>query len=203
MMDAVPRFANPHRLARWLSEHGIHTASWGHGTYKSIYDLWEELSSGESMLEAGPVRRVVSVASARIRRNPDGEYMLVELDQVFSDGRSRRRGSPPREKLKAGESPHDGLARGLLEELSLSPDDYEVLGSGEPPRVEQLQSPSYPGLCSEYWVYEFEVVTGALPANDFWVPEPALGGDDPAGHRFGWRRRSSANPRSTSLKKRA
>lgn len=90
------------------------------------------------------------------------EMQLFEDRQEFKDGRVRRRGLVGlSEKMKPDENPLLSAKRALAEELSFnSAGDIDDLGIE---RVDQ-QSPSYPGLPTEYLIHNMKT---ELPANAY------------------------------------
>ena len=117
----APKFGSPNELETWLNMNRVKTKRWGMDQAKSVADLWEEVFRGEARLHLvkdldGGVQamRGVSVLSVRVRRaegppdaclslrNPDLCH-LVEIRQVFPDGREYTPGEPLGVKLKKGD----------------------------------------------------------------------------------------------------
>lgn len=177
-----PRFSTLTDLVAWLDAHHITRDEWGQGAAKTIADLWSEYLSGETTFEDDPPMRRAAVVQLRLRR---GDEVLVELEQDFADGRRRERFRLPSEKMKAAESPHDAARRCLLEELGLGADDVTLAAAVETTEA-VIESPSYPGLATCYAFHLIAVETGALPDEDFWRENTAVG-DTIRRHRWGWR----------------
>ncbi|MCA9971540.1 MAG: NUDIX domain-containing protein, partial [Anaerolineales bacterium] len=138
-------------LAAWLAARGIDVDAWGRGGAKTAADLWQEVRRGECVLletavAPGCLRRV-QLVEVIIRR---GERVLLELAQELADGRRRERLIPPSEKMQPGEDTAVAAMRGLWEELHLAAADVTLLDAGAAPRRRRLDSPSYPGLPTEY-----------------------------------------------------
>lgn len=177
-------FETPSQLAAWLAEHGVDTAVWGQSSHKSITDLWQEIEAGESVLQAGPVRRLVRVAEVIVRQ---GDRMLVEMAQELADGRIRQRHLPPSEKIKPDEDVVQAARRCLAEEVGLPPAQVEVLSITALPERPAVSSPSYPGLMTRYAVYRVETAVTGLPAAPFWHENQAASAHDPVKrHRWDW-----------------
>jgi hypothetical protein len=178
-----PRFKNIAELAEWLAAAGIDTASWGQGVSKQLTDLWQEYQGGETRFVDDPAARQVKVVEVVIRRD---DFILVETEQVFRDGRRRLRMRPPSEKIKGGEAPRAAALRCLREELGVAQNEVALGEKGQ--RTEQsFLSPSYPGLPTHYTFYTFEAFIDKLPDADFYIDNRDP--DDPIRrHQWGWRR---------------
>ena len=155
-------------LERQLSSRGIDTSSWGTGTAKTAGDLWAEIELGEARLEDNPFRRVVSVVELLIVQ--DGRY-LVEAEQEFEDGQRRKRHMLPAEKSKEGEKPVETARRCLMEELGLKPGSIHKVWQRDHYSTSLEESPSYPGLPTEYEITRVEAEVKKLPDTDFWTEE--------------------------------
>lgn len=175
-------FQSPDELGAWLAASGIDVSSWGEKQSKTLADLWREHLGGESAFIDDPPSRLIEVAQLTIRR---GDAVLIEIEQVFADGRRRSRLRPPSEKLARGERPRSAALRCLREELGLSP--AEVVIESEHVTMEAVtDSPSYPGLPTRYRFYSFEMTAAGLPDEDFYRDNSAP--NDPIRrHLWGWR----------------
>lgn len=147
-------------LKKKLTDAGIDTSSWGTGQAKTLVHLQKEIESGETVLitgETGELLRKVVVGGADIYyQSSDGKkYRLKEDRQVFKDGRERRRdlGQAVSEKMKPDEDPKDAMIRGIQEELGIS---GEIALTETGTDVQQVISPSYPGLDSKYIRHKFQ-----------------------------------------------
>lgn len=127
---------------------------------KTVEDLIKEVLDGDCTIKDNT--RFVRVA--RIYVTYQGQ-MLVEVKQTRkSDGQSQSRNySCVSEKLKVGESPIDGAARGIKEELGLEicPTRIQVRGI----TVEIKDSRSYPILAGTR--YEFHNFKLSLLEREF------------------------------------
>lgn len=147
-------------LERLLSEYGVSAASWGAGEAKTIKDLLNELSSGESrLLEAdGGLWRNVSVAGVDVFFiDPrQGMLHLVEAEQRFRSGRRRIRKlrTSIAEKQLPGEAPSVAARRAIEEELGLPTLSLRLIRKGF--EVVEEESRSYPGLRSKRTLTYFE-----------------------------------------------
>lgn len=143
-----------------LQSAGIDTSTWGTGSTKTLEHLAKEIADGETTLlvnENGELRRVVVVGTALVQYNsPDGKtYILREEKQVFKDGRERRRNMEQSvfEKMKPDENPEEAMVRGVQEELGITtPVHLTEVGTDE----QNISSPSYPGLISQYIKHHFK-----------------------------------------------
>jgi hypothetical protein len=116
-----------------------------------------------------------------------GQRMLVEEGQVLGENQYRYRGMPPTEKIKPGENPVEAAVRCLQEELDVNPDRVQILSwTAEPERTSQ-ESPSYPGLATNYIRYKVEAKVKGLPRRPFSTTEAAHDDGDPVkNHQWLW-----------------
>lgn len=173
------------QLVTLLVAGGIDPAQWGAGATKTPADLWQELQKGESELHGPPLLRVVrGVVQVLIRR---GDTVLIEVEQVFQDGRTRRRDQPPSEKLRPGEDYTAAALRCLAEEIDVAPDAVTLIEASYR-RWEMISdSLSYPGLPTHYTFHVVEAHVAALPPTDFWTDEVTDNPHDPvARHHWSW-----------------
>lgn len=148
-------------LKRQLEAAGINTAEWGIGQAKTLAHLQKEIESGETVLVTSStgklLRKVIGGGADIFYTSPDGKkYRLKEDRQVFKDGRERRRdfGWAVSEKMRPDEDPRIAMIRGIQEELGISGGvDLEEIETDE----ETLNSPSYPGLQSQYVRHKFRM----------------------------------------------
>ncbi|EKD42919.1 MAG: hypothetical protein ACD_72C00533G0001 [uncultured bacterium] len=147
-------------LKAQLQNNGIDLSKWGQGDAKTIEQLFEEIEEGETELikdiDGKLVRKVLGVGADIYYVDGDKTFRLKEEKQVFGDGRVRVRdfGRAVSEKMKFGEYSHDAMVRGIQEELGISSNvtlhEIETI-------VDKKDSPSYPGLMSNYVVDVFKV----------------------------------------------
>jgi hypothetical protein len=149
-------------LKKLLDDHAIDYSGWGNGSTKTLGHLYKEIESGETILEEdleGKLVRKLVVGAVRILYySPDGHvYELREEKQVFQDGRERSRNMPKSlsEKMKCDENPDEAMIRGIQEELQISGD---IFLSKDNSSIKQEESPSYPGLVSEYTEHHYTFV---------------------------------------------
>jgi hypothetical protein len=146
-------------LKQVLESHGIDASLYGKKRAKSLDQLLEEIYQGECQLVSvstdidSYLHRVVSLVSFRVRF---GNSLLHEESQTFADGRKRHRGIFPSEKLMLREDRKAAVRRGMQEELGLGEDLYEVIPDSWSYAVETNESPSYPGLFSQYLISSVE-----------------------------------------------
>lgn len=168
-------------LSAWLLERGFVPV----GGAKDTADLWAEIVRGESRMADNPPRREVTLVQVMLRRGP---LVLLELAQELRDGAIRHRRIPPSEKLVAGETAEAAAWRCLREEVGLSAVDVSDLRVVGDPASHRLDSPSYPGLPTDYTIFTVEAVAPGLPSVDFWRDNHDAGPSDRVRrHLWGWR----------------
>ena len=181
-----PRFKSLEELQAYLKALPEYD-SWDTGSAKSVDNLWRELELGESMIAQDGSRKV-RVVVGELRSSPASELRLVELEQTLADGRKRVRSTRPMaEKMIGNEEPRTALNRGLFEELGLTTDDFSLLTTEPLTSTTSRLSSSYPGMLSYYQRFIFQVITSALPHEDFTITEP----DGIRSATWGWRKIAS------------
>lgn len=184
-------FTDVDSLQTWLVGCGIDVSSWNAGEAKSIENLLGEVSSGETQLFDDPPTRKVEVVQVIIRRN---QFMLIEAEQIFSNGRIRLRDVPPSEKMHPGENPFDAAVRCLEEELGCTPDQITVYPESYDRFVRRGPSRSYPGLITEYHIHSVHAAVSGLPDTTFYTDESAKSATDPVSqHRWEWQKVESVS----------
>lgn len=169
-------------LEAWLRAAGMPLDEWGTGGAKSVSDLRNEITAGESILESNPFCRAVELVQLRIVRD---DRVLIELEQELAGGRRRQRRRLPSEKVKRGETPIQAAHRCLKEELGLKETKGVGLSSDNRPIQSRGESPSYPGLITHYTIHTITALLDDLPEDDFWVENVAKR-DPVVRHRWGW-----------------
>jgi ADP-ribose pyrophosphatase YjhB (NUDIX family) len=176
-------FENADSLGKWLAENGVDMALWGRNGYKTAVDLWLEVEQGDCILLGPPPLRVVRVTQVIIQQ--EGK-VLIEGAQEMGDGRIRTRHFFPSEKMKRGEPPAAAALRCLREELGIAPVQVIVLSEGDS-QTEECDSPSYPGLKTQYHFVEMVAHIRGLPLQDFWHENSAYHLNDPVKrHHWVW-----------------
>ncbi len=158
-------------LADVLAVHGVPFGSWGTGEAKTLDHLLKEIEQHDSVLsvDGGVLKRVIHVAWIDVYYVHHGVILKLKEDyQEFNDGRKRNRNlsSSLGEKMKVGEDPVLATIRALKEELSVHVEPANIRQMPAPP-VKTEQSPSFPGMMTQYTFCKFEV---ALPP-EFFKPE--------------------------------
>ena len=143
----MPSFDSIEVLEQWLTENGIDSTQWGGGGTKTVANLWYELANEEMQLLESPPLRVVHVVEVSIRR---GDFTLKELEQEFGTGQRRTRNRLPSEKIKPNESWATAALRCLKEELGVDEKDVILIEPTGEPVKKLVDSPSYPGLRTQY-----------------------------------------------------
>jgi hypothetical protein len=173
-----------------LMIHGIaNDKKWGTGGAKTYRDLTDEINKGECYLRIDDhgLTRVTRVVRMEITDQELGR--LLEVRQVFPDGRTRERNKVPSGKLNSTEDPETGMLREMKEELRLVGTDPDVFSWSEPEmRREANESPSYPGLRSEYELHTFQITLSDRVRQDM-KAGACVKEDVPDGileHEFAW-----------------
>jgi hypothetical protein len=184
-MSGTNDWPEPQQLADWLAVNGVDTSQWGVGNAKTVADLWLELAQGDCVLETDPIRRWVEVVRVLFWQNG---RLLLEIEQLLENGRSRHRYRPPSEKLKPGESHLTAAHRCLYEELGLRDDQFQLDIDSHRRHETADISPSYPNLLTNYVFHDIEAHSDHLPDHAFWHDNVAHAQGDPVlRHLWDWR----------------
>ena len=177
-------FNSPDDLQDWLIVNGIDLSLWDKENAKSVENLWREIEAGETRLEGQPPMRLVQVAEVIIR---NGDQVLIEVGQLFGNGRFRKRHIPPSEKFKTNENYLDAVYRCLAEELLVSKNQVTLLPNSYKVQKKEKESASYPTLMACYQVHSVEVKVEGLPEGDFSTDNQSFAEGDPvAKHFWSW-----------------
>lgn len=145
-----------------LSDNGIDVSAFGQGEAKTLEHLLYEIKTGEAILEVqnGQLVRKLNVLNIDVWHTTlDGLCLrLVEDRQEFADGRKRHRSLPTAisEKWLAHEVQNKAIARALKEELGVV--TFNIHNRPETLLSKKIESPSFPGLTSEYCITKCSVV---------------------------------------------
>lgn len=130
---------------------------------KNSAALFKEIEEGDCILgiqnQVTLVRRVDIARTRCFYTNEKNErFKLVEVNQIFNDGRSRQRGwDYVAEKIQLGEDPKVGAIRGLAEELGISGPEIEIISVPEENDFdERSSSQTYIGIAAIYNNYSFK-----------------------------------------------
>lgn len=156
-MSEIPNLKTEEGFSSYLAGFGIPVDTWGQGAAKTVGHLLREVNDGETVLTQRGLELLRQVGFAAVNvvyRNGREVYELVEDRQEFRDGRVRRRdtGSSISEKIQPREDPRDAAERALREELGIS---GRVNLRGGKKTEELKESPSYPGLRTQYLRHDF------------------------------------------------
>lgn len=154
-------------LLALLKMYAIPVAQWGVGDAKTLQHLLEELNAGEVSLQErqGMLVRTVAGSSLNVYYK-DGAttLMLTEKEQIFTDGRHRKRNIETSigEKMKRDETPGEAAWRAMREELNIE----EQLPLIPRPKIIKgpIPSESFPGLYTLYTIHVYDVF---LPKRHF------------------------------------
>ncbi len=163
-------------LKEWLVSQDIDISRWGVGPTKTVENLWDEIVNGETYLQDNPPLRIIQVVQVIIR---DGNRILLEAEQELDNQQRRSRNFPPSEKMKPGETYTGTATRCLQEELGAAPHDITIVQSTHRQRKIVRDSPSYPGLDTQYIFHAVEAKVKGLPNTDFWTANAAHAFGDP------------------------
>lgn len=171
-------------LEMWLRAKKIDISVWGENGAKRVIDLWEELKKEDCFLQDDPPLRSIHLAEVIIEQNGK---RLIEAEQELGDGTRRQRRIPPSEKMRPNEDIQVAARRGLQEELHITADRVTLLPQTYRQRQRLLDSPSYPGLPTQYTIHRIEAVVTGLPHEDFWRDNLAFADGDPVRRqRWSW-----------------
>lgn len=159
-MSEYPSALTENVLMEALKQHGVPVDRWGSGSAKTVSRLLGEIEAGETTLVKDGrelLRRTRFVALTVTHQGEEGEQELYEKEQVFKDGRPRIRNLDwsASEKLLGEEDSQAALNRLLSEELfEIAAGIEGIISTGETEEIKE--SPSYPGLKTEFKRYNFE-----------------------------------------------
>ena len=185
MKNQIVSFTSVDKLKDWLTSHSINTEVWNCNQAKSIDRLYEEIMKGESYIQNNPPMRIVNVVQVLVKK---GEKYLLELEQEMEDKRKRKRHIPPSEKMKPGEDCLIAAKRCLVEELDIQEGEIQFLTGICKPSTSERNSRSYPGLRTQYRIYQVEIDLKSLPDENFWTKETSMinGLEIIRHHYWGW-----------------
>ena len=170
------------KVEDWLLAHEIDISYWGKNGTKTVNDLIQELKLGECTLTADSYRLVTFVSLAIFQK----AKVLIELEQVLSDGSVRKRNKLPAEKVRQGESIVNTVIRCLKEELGLNLSQYHIIKKkfiGE----STYESKSYINLQTKYIQHRVYIETKNLPLTSFSTKESSPFADPIVEHRWEWK----------------
>lgn len=150
---------NINELISKLNEYSIPINEWGTKNAKTVQHLLNEIKDKECSIvdEDGKLVRYIEFVGVKVYYDDEdgNKWYLKEFEQIFKDGRTRRRSmkSSVSEKMKSGEDPLESAVRGVAEELGITvqkeqlQDGKDISFNGD--------SASYPGLQTKYKGYQF------------------------------------------------
>lgn len=151
---------------------GVPVWEWGKGNAKAISHLYSEIENGDTELveeDNQVIRRVCFVNIEVMARFNDQPHRLIEDRQVFDEGtvvervRQRREmEGAVKEKMHPKENPIDAAHRAIREELGIYSEVNPLLVNTEDL---DRESPSYPGLRTQYRAIYFAVELGGDQIN--------------------------------------
>jgi hypothetical protein len=171
------------QLVAFLAAAGVDVAAWRHPHSNTVADLLAELAAGECRLFTEPPRRELTIIRLVVVR---GGRVLIEAELIETPGRRQTRGREPSEKVLPGETPEAAARRGLREELGCPDEAIRVLGVSGPRRDTRASTPSYPGLRSDYRVFDVGCEVAGLPDGEFETEETTGMPAKRITHRWRW-----------------
>ena len=156
---------------------------YGIGDAKAFSDLESEINNGECEIifdNDGTPTRCIKVVAVKIFYKG---MALMETNQIFKDGRERKRNiNGLSEKLLPNETPIDAARRAIFEELGIKDlgRKFNLVHYGS--AVETKSSPSYPGLKTEYIIDGF---CCEIP-EEFYKPEGYITDEGSKTSFFNW-----------------
>lgn len=135
----------------YLVKYNINLDAFGQGSAKTLGQIAQEMSQGESCLmenSSGKVVRVTDVCVLRLSEQPPGKRILVETEQQYADGRRRTVNRLPGTKRRPNENIITTARRILATMLKIEEDEVNM---GQTELLEEEKdSPSYPGIMTVY-----------------------------------------------------
>jgi hypothetical protein len=149
-----------YELAALLTKYKVDINLFGVGKAKTLDHLLKEVNSGEAELTKcnGELLRRLSVLNITVlAQHKADRYRLIEDRQIFKDGRERRRqlSASLSEKLQEDEGLLAACKRALKEEIGVSVYTHTTNATTS---VERVESPSFPGITTEYNLSHVEVL---------------------------------------------
>ena len=164
-------------LTQRLARCNVNTNNWGTGDAKTVQSLLTEIEKGDcSLLELdGKLCRDLSVLYVVVLSD---NKILMEKEQVLTDGRTRIRTIPLAEKIVSGEDLLVATSRAIKEELEFlgepnestqpSSHSFEILEDTlKLVSIESKMSASYPNLMCTYNTHMITVMIRSLPKTEF------------------------------------
>lgn len=200
-------------LALYLKKAGIDPDAYGRDKAKSLDSLLKEVECGETVLEwnaaTSQIRRIVEPVFVQLRW---GYQVLVEQEQVMSDGRTRSRNMLLAEKKKpedtvVEQTVYRGLAEELLENYQEAIPDVSIhvrfMQEAYCCVAENLESSSYPGLPCVYITHycAVQLLDSGLPSfEEIGMLEPQFDTKEEDGKINRWRWVDLDEARKTKVK---
>lgn len=153
---------NLNDLVAKLNGYNIPLEKWGKDKSKTTKHLLNEITGKECIIidEDGTPMRYIEFVGIKIYYNDEegNNWYLNESEQIFKDGRSRKRTmqSSVSEKMIAGEDPLVGAVRGTMEELGVKIEASKLTGRRDISFADSSQS--YPGLQTKYKGYQYTII---------------------------------------------
>lgn len=162
------------KLVASLTQHGIHTSSWGtaEGT-KPVAALLKEVQQGVATLTLHEGQLLRSLRVLNVHLISDNQTRVLVLSHEVRDGGTRKEsGRPLSKKLGADEPLDAAVERAVAEELTqVSPKDVKALV--ETKRIytapNKSKSGAFPGLACRYEIVSVDatITPATLPQTDF------------------------------------
>lgn len=139
-------------LNEFLKKNDVDTSKWGEGTFKSVEDLTEELTKGESALvkneRDGRIHRVVDIVLLQLTREDTGD-ILIEASEKYKES-AQKLDRLPAVKRRADEHQFISVRRMVTKYMQM-PDNAVTVDSTDVRMVEEEQeSKAFFGLNTVY-----------------------------------------------------
>lgn len=148
-------------FAQMLADHNINTAQFGKGKAKTLEEMAGEVRTGAArlMLDATEHKKLVRVVDVVLFKLEHQGKLLIETSEQFADGRKRETQRLPGTKKEPHENTKQTAERVLQDMCGLKTDmvkfDLNKIDRFE----EEIESPSYPGVCT---VYRKEIMKASM-----------------------------------------
>jgi hypothetical protein len=155
-------------LAYWLSLKSIYYKMWGKSSSKNLEHLWSEILAGESLLcDRFPWRRIVVVRLFVL----NGGRCLVEKEPGICTDKVNSRSKIPSKNNRIGEPIINAVSRCFDEEFNMTTRCVLIKNLPVYRGYVDLDSASYPGLYTRYFINDVAYKVTGLPDYDFYTTD--------------------------------
>ena len=155
-------------LVYWLSKKSIYYKMWSINSSKNLEHLWNEILAGESLLcDQFPWRRIFVV---RLFILNEGRY-LVEKEHGICNDKVCSRSKIPSKKNRRGEPIINAVTNCFDEEFNIRTRHVLIKNRPAYRGYVDLDSASYPGLYTRYFINDVAYKISGLPDCDFYTTD--------------------------------